>query len=98
MELWNITRLSILPRLMMIYDYRCTKCQKVTEKSLKLSELDKKITCECGGECTRVILSVNFSLDPISGDFVTATDKWAKGRERKMAKERHNMKEHGTYT
>lgn len=83
----------------MIYDYQCVECSAVVEKRLKLAEIDQLVTCECGGEMKRVILSApTVSLDPISGDHVGATDRWIKGRERKMAKERHNMKEHGTYT
>ena len=51
----------------------------------------------CGNECNRVILKAPcVSLDPISGDFVGATDKWIKHREQQMKKERHNQKEHGT--
>ena len=33
-------------------------------------------------------LSVNFSLDPISGDFPDATRKWAKHREMTIKQER----------
>jgi len=83
----------------MKYDYQCNDCTKITEITLKLAEIDKEILCDCGGLCKRVILSpATVHLDPISGGHVGATERWVKGRERKMAKERHNMKEHGTYT
>ena len=42
--------------------------------------------------------SPKFKLDPISGDFPGATRRWEKMREQKMAQEKKNMKNHGTYT
>ena len=83
----------------MIYEYRCNKCKETVEKVVKLADYDIQFSCECGGILEKVILTpATVSLDPISGDFPGATRKWAKGREKKMEKERHNMKEHGTYT
>ena len=83
----------------MKYDYQCKNCHEIFEVQMKLADIDNEVFCDCGGVSKRVILSPpTISLDPISGDFTGATQKWEKGRERKMAKERHNMKEHGTYT
>lgn len=43
---------------------------------------------QCGLPAERVFLTANFSLDPISGHFPSATRKWALDRENKAKKER----------
>jgi hypothetical protein len=42
----------------------------------------------CEEKAFKIISAVNFSLDPISGHFPSATDKWAKHREIKIKEER----------
>jgi putative FmdB family regulatory protein len=37
------------------YDYRCPECGFTEEVFLKLHNLDRKITCECGTEMQRII-------------------------------------------
>ena len=83
----------------MKYSYECIECGEITTRVRKIADRNDPVQCQCGGECKKVILQAPvISLDPISGDFVGATDKWIKHREQKMKKEKHNMQEHGTYT
>jgi len=42
----------------------------------------------CSGVAEKVRAVPNFQLEGVSGDFPTATDKWVKKREQKMAQER----------
>lgn len=82
----------------MKYSYKCIECGSIQTLVRKLSEHENPVQCECSGECKQVILSPPVvSLDPISGDFPGATDKWCKHREGVMAKERRTMRDHGTY-
>jgi putative FmdB family regulatory protein len=37
----------------MIYCYKCLECGKQFEEVLSMSESDKKISCECGGNTVR---------------------------------------------
>ena len=82
----------------MQYDYQCNDCGAVVTKNRTIAQMHDDTECPvCTGDCTKVILrACTISLDPISGDFVGATDKWMKHREQQMKKERHNQKEHGT--
>lgn len=83
----------------MRYSYQCQKCDHIETLVRKLSEYADPVECtKCKGECKKIILSPPvISLDPISGDFPSATDKWCKHREGVMAKERKTMRDHGTY-
>ena len=81
----------------MKYSYKCKQCGEITELIRKIAEHADPVTCECGGDCSQVILHPPvLSFDPISGDHVIATSKWEKHREQKMAKEKKNMENHGT--
>ena len=82
----------------MKYDFKCVKCSEIFEITQKLADYTGKADCKCGGTAERIILAApTVSLDPICGDHIGATDRWAKGRERQMKKEAHNLKEHGSY-
>lgn len=83
----------------MLYDYKCVNCSSIVQRQRKVAEVYDPVECpRCGNNCTRAILKPPvISLDPISGDFVGATDKWVKHREQKMAKEKKNLENHGTY-
>lgn len=81
----------------MKYDFKCKECSSIFEIEQRLVDYTGEADCECGGTAKRIILAApTVHLDPISGDHIGATDRWAKGRERQMKKERHNLKEHGT--
>lgn len=78
------------------YLYRCRECGKEEILERTMSDMSE-VHCSCGGECFSVINSApTVSLDPISGDFVGATDKWVKHREQKMKQEKKNLENHGT--
>lgn len=82
----------------MLYTYKCQECNEIIELNRRVAEVYDPVECTCGGDARRTILAAPIvSLDPISGDFVGATDKWIKHREQQMRKEKHNMQEHGTY-
>lgn len=60
-----------------LYDFRCD-CglfEAYTDTEART------IRCKHGHEAKRVISAVKCSLDPISGHFPSATDKWAKHHE-----------------
>ena len=57
---------------------------------------DKSATCHCGKPAKRIISSLHFSLDPTKAShYPTAGDKWVKDREKKIAKERLDKRNHG---
>jgi hypothetical protein len=63
-----------------------------------MKDMESHVDCECGAVANRYLDKLPlFHLDPISGDHLIATEKWVKGRERKMAKEKKNLENHGTY-
>ena len=71
---------------MILFDFIC-KYAHVNEKLV--SSETKQIDCpQCDEVATRVIPAVRCSLDPASGHFPGATDKWVRSREQKMALER----------
>jgi hypothetical protein len=71
---------------MILFDFVC-KYAHVNEKLVSCETT--QIDCpQCGEVATRVIPAVRCSLDPASGHFPGATDKWVRSREQKMALER----------
>jgi|TARA_X000001388_G_C2154535_1_gene93739 hypothetical protein len=68
------------------FDFKCDNGH-ITEKFI--DNKTKEITCPvCSGIARKMISPVRSLLDPISGDFVGATMKWARDREKKIQKER----------
>jgi hypothetical protein len=51
----------------------------------------------CDETAKRIITAPRVNLDPISGHFPGATMSWERRREEKMAQERKNKANHGTY-
>lgn len=69
-----------------IYDFRCSEGH-LFEKFID-SDI-KSIDCDiCGQPSTRVVSCAAPMLDPISGDYPSATMKWAKMRQEKIKAER----------
>ena len=69
-----------------IYDFRCLNGHLF--ESYAESET-KSMPCEiCNQASTTVVSCAGFMLDPISGDYPTATRKWAKMRQEKIKAER----------
>lgn len=64
------------------YSYWCQYCG---ERFTGWNEVSKRHTHECKhcGELAELFINgAHFKLDPISGDFPSATDQWAKAREK----------------
>ena len=71
---------------MILFEFMC-KDGHLTEKLV--SRETRQIDCpQCEEVATRVISAVRCSLDPTSGHFPGATDKWVRAREQKMKLER----------
>jgi hypothetical protein len=71
---------------MILFEFTC-KHGHLNEKLV--SRETRQIDCpECDEVATRVISAVRCSLDPTSGHFPGATDKWIRAREQKMGLER----------
>jgi hypothetical protein len=69
-----------------LFDFKCPKGH-ITEQ-LVYDDV-RVIRCKtCDDPAIRVISPVRSRLDPLSGDFPGATDKWVKMREKKIAHER----------
>jgi hypothetical protein len=84
----------------MIFGWRCKECRCEIGFSLEYTQLKDGHCPECEGEVEKAYIekdAFRIELDPISGDFPGATDKWVKMRESHMRKEKKNMKNHGTY-
>jgi len=69
-----------------LLDFKCSD-NHITE-SLVASEVSEHTCKTCGKPAKRIISPVRFYIDPLSGDSVGATRKWAKQRQQKIEKER----------
>lgn len=70
------------------YDFRCKNGHT---DEYWVNHTVKTTPCSvCGEEAKRLIATPSVSLDPLSGDFAGATIKWAKQREKQIAKERRD--------
>lgn len=81
-----------MPRRM--FDFVC----KNSHNTEAFVEVDtKEVQCgECGEVATRILSSPRLGLDPICGDFPSATARWAKMRAEKLALERKSTANHGS--
>lgn len=69
-----------------LYDFQCSKCETVREKLADSEERTGR--CECGGEMVRLISRPRVRLEPFTGAFPSAYDRWERVRAEKMAQER----------
>ena len=77
-----------------LFDFKCTNSHN-TEAFVELDT--KEVQCsECGEIATRILSSPRLGLDPICGDFPSATARWAKMRAEKLALERKTTANHGS--
>jgi DNA-directed RNA polymerase subunit RPC12/RpoP len=68
-------------------DYRCISCG--AENAYFVDTRVSSLVCQkCGGSATKVQRPIMGHLDPISGKWPMATDKWARDREKKAEAER----------
>lgn len=71
------------------YEYLCNECSEVCTDLRKVSERNEEMVCPtCGGKARFIVSTPLISLDGISGDFPTATDRWAKLRADRLKAER----------
>ena len=56
-----------------------------------------EVECHCGAMGRRQIAAPRAKLEPFSGAFPSAADKWVRDRESHMAREEHNLDNHGSY-
>ena len=77
-----------------VFDFRCPQGH-VTEHFVDDEIREVQCHCECMAE--RQVAAPRSQLDGCSGHFPTAADAWEKRRESKMAQERKNQANHGTY-
>lgn len=81
-----------MPRRM--FEFSC-KNSHITESFVDVDT--KEVQCgECGEVATRILSSFRLGLDPISGDFPSATARWSKMRAEKLALERKTKANHGS--
>lgn len=52
---------------------------------------------ECSLPALRLVAAPQVKLEGITGAFPSASDKWVRNRESKMAQEKRNMENHATY-
>jgi len=62
-----------------LFDFECEDSH-IQERLVKPDVMETKCI-ECGKPTQRIISPVSFQLDVHSGDFPTATDRWAKKHE-----------------
>lgn len=60
-------------------EFRCPECNDKFERLVENTITTAR--CSCGGNAKKVVSAVRCVLDPISGHFPSATDKWAKHHE-----------------
>lgn len=77
-----------------LFDFKCTDGH-VTEQFI--DDKTHKSTCDqCDKPASRIISPVRSMLDPLSGAFPKATDKWTRNREQRMKIENKAMDNHGS--
>lgn len=78
-----------------MYEFRCENGHVIERFE---DEMVRWVNCGlCHKLAERIVSAPRIGLDPISGDFPGATMAWERRREEKMAQERKNMANHGTY-
>lgn len=71
------------------YEYLCNECHEVSTDLRKVDDRNKEMVCPvCNGKAEFIVSTPQIRLDGISGDFPTASDRWAKLRESKLKAER----------
>jgi hypothetical protein len=79
----------------LLFDFACA-AGHVTEHFVDSSA--EAVRCpECARVARRQVSAPRAKLEPFTGAFPSAADKWARDRESHMARERHNQENHGTY-
>lgn len=78
-----------------VFDFRCPEGH-VAEHFV---ENETAVECStCGKLALRQPAAPRSKLEPFTGAFPGAADKWVRDRESKMKQESKNQENHGTYT
>jgi len=78
-----------------VYDFRCPNGHNY--ELFVPAGTETHLCSRCGAVAERIVSAPHTKLDPISGHFPGATMAWERKREEKMAQERKNKANHGTY-
>lgn len=77
-----------------VFDFRCQEGH-VTEHFVGD---ESTVQCpQCHQIALRMVSAPRAQLEPFTGAFPSAADKWVRDRESKMRQERKNQDNHGTY-
>lgn len=85
---------------MLLYQYQCSKCGTACEQWRSIEDRNSSRPCAaigCGGELRHVLSLPAIVIDGTDPSWPTAGAKWERDRERRMAVERKNLENHGTY-
>lgn len=77
-----------------VYDFLCHNGHRV-ERFVNADIVEHE--CECGALGKRQVAAPRAKLEPFTGAFPGAADKWVRDRESHMAKERKNVENHDSY-
>jgi len=65
---------------MALYEYRCSRCEKITERERKMADRKKKTVCSfCGSRSTDLIISSSVNFELKSGGIGWANTGYSKG-------------------
>lgn len=67
---------------MPIYEYECEPCSMQFEAFASIEEMHEVVCPDCYTKAKKLVSLPRFKLEPVSGHFTTATDRWAKRKER----------------
>jgi hypothetical protein len=77
-----------------LFEFKCTNSH-ITEQFV--DEAIKTSQCrECDEMATRIISPTGIYLEPFSGTYVGAYDRWTRVRAEKLAKEKKTNADHGS--
>ena len=77
-----------------LYEFRCAKdhvTEQLVDETIKVSQCR-----ECTEMATRIISPTGIYLEPFSGNFVGAYDRWDRVRAQKLKQEKKRNAEHGS--
>jgi len=80
---------------MRVYDYVCEEGHK-HEHFVADADVATVECKTCGKPAARCVAAPQFKLEPFTGAFPGAADKWVRTRDERMKQERKHKADHGT--
>ena len=77
-----------------LYEFKCEKdhiTEQLVDETIKVSPCR-----ECDGMATRIISPTGIYLEPFSGQYPAAYDRWTRVRAEKLAQEKKTNANHGS--